>query len=95
MQLGQQIVAVMAVLGLLLLVLTLLRRKGFARFPIGRGGAAPRRLELLERAPLTAQHSVHLIRLADRLLLVGVSPSGCQLLESFQDRPAQNGGEAS
>lgn len=95
MQLGQQIVAVMAVLGLLLLLLTILRRKGFSRFPIGRAGAATRRLELLERAPLTAQHSVHLIRLADRLLLVGVSPSGCHLLESFQDRPAQGGGETS
>ena len=40
-------------------------------------------MELLERLPLTQQHSLHLIRVADRLVLVGVSPSTCAALETF------------
>jgi flagellar biogenesis protein FliO len=31
---------------------------------------------------LTPQHSLHLVRVADRTLLVGLSPQGCNLLES-------------
>jgi hypothetical protein len=32
--------------------------------------------------PLTPHHSLHLVRLADRTLLIALSPSGCNLLES-------------
>lgn len=40
-----------------------------------------RRLELIERLPLTPHHSLHVVRMDEKLLLIGVSPSGCVLLE--------------
>jgi flagellar biogenesis protein FliO len=52
------------------------RRTGAARAPGGR------RLERLERLPLSPQHTLHLIRLGERILLVASSPGGCALLES-------------
>ena len=42
------------------------------------------RLEVIDRLPLTPHHSLHLVRLADRTLLIGLSPNGCNLLESAQ-----------
>ena len=40
------------------------------------------RLEVIDRLALGPKHSLHLVRLADRTLLVGLSPQGCSLLES-------------
>jgi len=76
---------VMAVSGVLLLFawcLWWLRRKGLAgmRSP---GGSRKRRLEAVERLALGPQHSLHLVRLSGRGLLVGISPAGCAVLESF------------
>ena len=39
-----------------------------------------RALESVERLPLTPQHSLHLVRIAGRELLVGTHPQGCVLL---------------
>lgn len=70
---------VFAVLGSLLWVL---RRKGVASFRFTRKGpGSGKQLEVIERLPLTASHSVHLIRVGNRTLLVGVAPGGCTLLE--------------
>jgi flagellar biogenesis protein FliO len=41
-----------------------------------------RRLTVVERLPLGAHHSIHLVRLGDRAILIGVSPAGCALLET-------------
>ena len=41
----------------------------------------PRRLELIERLTLTPQHSVCLVRVADKAMLIGLSPSQCTLLD--------------
>jgi flagellar biogenesis protein FliO len=79
----QQLLAVLFVMGLLFAGLQLLRRRGLAQFRTGlRLRKTPRRLELLEKLPLTAQHSLHVVRMDGRSLLIGVSPSGCALLES-------------
>ena len=45
------------------------------------GGSRLRNLELVERLALSPQHSLHLVRMADRLLLLSVSPAGCSLLQ--------------
>jgi len=79
----RQIMAVSAVLLLLAACLWWLRRKGLARYS-QRGGARPRALQAVERVILGPQHSLHLVRLAGRGLLVGISPAGCALLESFE-----------
>jgi flagellar biosynthetic protein FliO len=85
MEMFQQLFAVAFVLGGLVASVWLLKRKGWARISRGsrgsRGGGGPR-LEVIDRLVLTPQHSLHLVRLQDRTLLVGLSPSGCNLLET-------------
>ncbi len=54
----------------------------------------PRRLEALDRLPLSAQHTLHLVRVGDRALLIGVHPGGCSLLESLPAAPLAAGGSA-
>ena len=77
----------MAVGGVLLLLaasLWWLRRKGFAQFGIRSArGRGKRSLEAVERLALGPQHALHLVRLSGRGLLVGTSPAGCAVLESF------------
>ncbi len=40
-------------------------------------------MAVIERMPLTAQHSLHLVRVLDETILIGVSPSGCTQIASF------------
>jgi flagellar biosynthetic protein FliO len=89
METVQQIAAVAGVLALLVGTLWWLRARGLAG-PAGarRGGA---RLESLERVQLSPQHALHLVRLADRQLLIAVSPGGCTLLDSA---PPHSAGES-
>ena|SRR5579863_3245558 len=77
----QQVLAVSLVLTLLAAALLWLRNKGVARF--GTRGSRKRVLRAEERLILGPQHSLHLVRLAGRGLLVGTSPAGYTLLESF------------
>jgi len=83
MEVIQQMAAVGLVLMLLGAALWVLRRRGIAGVSLG-SRAARRRLECLERMPLGPQHTLHLVRVDGRELLVAASPSGCTLLE----RPA-------
>ena len=83
METTEQLLAVMVVLGLLCGSLWLLKRKGLVRTGFRRPALPGQpRLEVIDRLTLTPQHSLHLIRMADRTLLVGLSPQGCNLLES-------------
>jgi flagellar biogenesis protein FliO len=80
----QQMLAVFVVAVMLGLMLWL-RPHGMARFRLRLPGRkAPRRLELLERLPLTPQHSLHVVRMDGDAMLIGVSPSGCSLLQSWK-----------
>jgi flagellar biosynthetic protein FliO len=83
MEMFEQLFMVAAVLGVLCGGLWLLKRKGWAyasrRIPRGEGQP---RLEVLDRLALSPHHSLHLVRMADRTLLIGLSPSGCNLIES-------------
>lgn len=83
----EQMLAALAVLALLGAMLWWLRRKGMAAPLLPRKSG--RRLELLERLPLSSQHSLHLVRVAERALLVAVSPSGCAVLESCEARTVE------
>jgi flagellar biogenesis protein FliO len=42
-------------------------------------------MERIERLMLSPQHSLHLVRVAGRALLVGVSPAGIQVLERIAE----------
>jgi len=75
--------AVLEILALLLVLaaLWLLRHKSRELF---QWAAIPRRqpraLQVLEQVRLSPNHSVHLVRLGDRVMVVAIHPSGCQLL---------------
>lgn len=38
-------------------------------------------MQVLERLPLTPQHSLHLVRIDGRTLVVSSGPGGCTVLE--------------
>ena len=78
----RQVLAVSAVLALLAASLWWLRRKGLVRH--GAGGSRKHTLQAVERLVLGPQHSLHLVRLADRGLLLATSPAGSAVLESFE-----------
>jgi len=83
MQLTEQIGMVLAVFALLGGLLWFSKRRGWASFPVGpRRGANGRRLEVLERVPLTPQHALHLVRVSDRTVLIATAPSSCTLLDA-------------
>lgn len=56
------------------------------------GGGRPRRLEVLESAPLDRQHRVALVRVAGREYLLGVGAAQVTALDSW---PAPDAAEAS
>ena len=78
----QQIFGVLVVLGLLGGTLWWLRSRGLARF----SGITKRRnggiLQCVESLPLSAGNVLHLVRIADRGLLITSSPTGCRLIEN-------------
>lgn len=81
----QPVLAALFVLGLLGGALYLLRAKGMARFnskglgAFGRQGG--RQMQAIERLSLTPQHSLHLVSVGGRTLLVAVSPGGCNVVD--------------
>lgn len=94
MELFGQAASVLFVLALLGGGLYVLRAKGIARFSLKTmSGSGARRMQLVERLSLTAQHSLHLVRVRGKMLVIAVSPSGCTVLESgsqgsFEDEKA-------
>ncbi|HLW76390.1 MAG TPA: flagellar biosynthetic protein FliO [Bryobacteraceae bacterium] len=86
MEMFQQLFVIFVVLGGLCALVWWLKRKGLAysRVPFARRASANRgpRLEVIDRLALTPHHSLHLVKLADRTLLIGLSPNGCNLLET-------------
>lgn len=71
----------------LLLALLLMASAGFIAYRKLRAGAwlkhgTVRHIEVVDRLPLTPQHSIHLVKLKGRWLAVAVSPAGCTVLDS-------------
>lgn len=95
MDLLQPVAAIVFVIGLLAAALLVLRKRGAATFRLpGSAGSPRRKLEVLERVALGPQHSVHLVRVGERCLLIGTAPSSCQLLETWPGSvPGSRGGE--
>jgi len=93
MDVVREVVSVLAVFGLLAAALWALRRgaltnmpgrlsRGWSRgWPRVRPALGPgRSLETIQRLPLTPQHSLHLVRIHGRELVVATHPHGCALL---------------
>jgi flagellar biogenesis protein FliO len=82
MELTEQVAMVLAVFALLGGVLWWLKRRGVASLPLTGRRSGARRLEVLERIPLTPHHALHLVRISDKIVLIGTAPSACTLLDS-------------
>ena len=77
----QQALAILLVLALLGAALWFLRSRGLAHYGGSVRRKSTRHLEAIARLPLTPQHSVHLVRVADHAVLLALSPTGCTLVE--------------
>lgn len=85
MELSQQLLAVGLVLALFVLAATAAQRRGWLRLNWPVRGRLVRSLELVDRLALTPQHQLHLIRTADRTLLIATHPKGFEVLESSSE----------
>ena len=90
----EQILAAVFVIGLLLATVWVLRRKGLAASnAIWKRTGRSKSMQVIEKLQLTAQHSLHLVRLGDELILIGVSPSSCgqiAALKAKAQKPEMN-----
>ena len=82
----QQVLAVVAGLALLGGSLWWLRSKGLAQFAARvPGGSKTKSMRVVERLALTPQHSLFLVRVAERTLLIAASPGGCSILDGVAE----------
>ena len=77
----QQPLSVLLVLGLLGGTLWWLRTRGMAQFGRRGQGGRTKRLRSLERLSLTPQHSLHIVEVEGKTVLIATSPGGCSILE--------------
>jgi flagellar biogenesis protein FliO len=47
-----------------------------------RRSSGSKRMEVLERVPLTPQHAIHLVRVSGKVVLIGTAPSSCTILDA-------------
>jgi flagellar biogenesis protein FliO len=80
MDILRQSLAIALVFALLWAALWLLKRKGGLRTALGKSSTTSRLVESRGKLVLSAQHSLHLIRVAEREVLVGVHPSGFSVI---------------
>lgn len=82
----QQALSVLLVLALLGATLWWLRRKGMAYFAFKTpGGGRRKSIQVIERMALTPQHSLHLVKVEHKTMLIAASPAGCSILEGFTE----------
>lgn len=89
----QQAAAVLLVLILLGTAVYALRAKGMAMMRRRNSGRTnQRQLESVDRLPLTPHHSLHLVRVEGRTVLIAVSPGGCHIVDrNMADRSMDDG----
>jgi flagellar biogenesis protein FliO len=79
----QPVLAALVVLGLLGAALYVLRKKGMAQFRTPAFGRhSEKQMHAIERLTLTPQHSLHLVSVGERTLLVATSPGGCSVVDT-------------
>ncbi|MFL6414955.1 MAG: flagellar biosynthetic protein FliO [Bryobacteraceae bacterium] len=85
METFSQSIAAFLVLLLLVAFLWAMRRRGLASFNVALSKSLTKQkvMQVVERLPLTAHHSLHLVRIQDRVILIGVSPSSCTQIDAF------------
>jgi flagellar biogenesis protein FliO len=85
----RQFLGVLLVLGILVTALYLLKQRGIVRFSgVRMPGGADRIVKVVERIPLTAQHTMHVVQIGQRRVLISSSPGSCQLITEISERDA-------
>ncbi len=84
----RQFVGILIVLGGLIALLWYARKRGFARLNIG-STAANRIVKVVERVPLTPQHTLFVISVAGRTLVLSSSPGSCQVITEVNGEPVR------
>jgi flagellar biogenesis protein FliO len=94
-----QLLGIIAVFGLLAFALWFLKKKGAIRrvaflpfrFSVRRPRGDERLLERIDGLQLSATHSLSLVRMNDRAILIGVSPNGFCLVDNSPWKPVPPG----
>jgi flagellar biogenesis protein FliO len=81
----QQAFSVVLVLALLGCTLWWLRRKGMAQLAFRTPAGKRKSIQVIERLALTPHHSLHLVKVSGRMMLIAASPAGCSILEGFTE----------
>jgi flagellar biosynthetic protein FliO len=82
MEFFQQGLALALVFGLLATALWLVKRRQLPA-PGSRGAL---RMQVVERVALTPQHTICLVKVGERLIIIGTAPSSCQLIDAIEER---------
>jgi flagellar biogenesis protein FliO len=88
----RQFAGVLLVLALLAAMVWLAKRRGLARWSFPSPGGA-RLVTVLERILLTPQHTLHVLMVGGRKLLLTSSPGSCQLITELQEHQETAGVE--
>lgn len=77
------VAAVAIVLALLGALVSVFRARGTAaiRLPWLRAADSSQTMQVMERVALTTHHTLCLVRVGERSVLISTSPSSCQILE--------------
>jgi flagellar biosynthetic protein FliO len=90
------VLSVLVVLGMVLAAAWWLRRaNGAARVGFFRMGGSTPTMRILERLPLTPQHTLVLVELSNERLVLGIHPAGVTIIRSEPAAPSRRvtGGE--
>ena len=79
MDVMRQFAGIAVTLALLAGLLFWLRRKGLTQW---RGGSGARVMEVIESKALGPGHTLHLVRVADRVMSLATHSGGCTLLDA-------------
>lgn len=90
----QQIGAILLVLGLLGSALYFLKKKKLAGFTDDLRFGGERRLQVLERVALSPQHTLCLVRVGERVVMVTTAPGNCHVMETVLENTATLRGNA-
>jgi len=89
MELIEQIGMVLLVLSLLGGLVWFAKTRGLGSIRIAPRSGNRRRMEVLERVSLGTHHALLLVRVADKVVLIGTAPSACTLLETSLPHESQ------
>ncbi|MEO8099798.1 MAG: flagellar biosynthetic protein FliO [Acidobacteriota bacterium] len=82
----RQFIGILLVLAALVALLWYARKRGFARLNLP-GGGTDRLVKVLERVPLTPQHTLFVVSISGRTLVMASSPGSCQVITDLSSSP--------